>query len=109
MIEKLRKITVNVNRKVETDEKLKEIVKAKDRTIVLTFTDEKTYLITIKDGKVLDPVEGSVDEPTLKVTTDVQTMEKLMSRKLNPIMAYAMKKIRVDGPIDEVMLLKDFF
>jgi hypothetical protein len=28
---------------------------------------------------------------------------------MNPLMAYAMKKIKVIGPMDDVIILKDFF
>lgn len=109
MIEVLKEMCVKVNQRIETDEKMREMASAKDRTIVLEFSDGGTFTIEIAKGKVLPPREGAVDKPTLKVRTDTGTMTKIIEKKMSPLYAYALKKIKVDGPLDEVMLLKDFF
>jgi putative sterol carrier protein len=109
MLDVLNGICIRVNEKIGTDEKMREMASAKDRTIVLDFTDGGTYTIEILKGKVLPPREGSVEHPTLKVRTDIQTMTKIIEKKMSPLYAYALKKIKVEGPLDEVMLLKDFF
>jgi putative sterol carrier protein len=109
MLDILKEMAVNVNQKIETDQKVKEMAEEKDRTILLKFTDEKEYILEMKDGKVLEPREGTMDNATIVVKTDTKTFEKLTQKKLNPLMAYAMKKIKVIGPMDEIMILKDFF
>ena len=109
MLDVLKEMAVNVNQKIETDPKVKEMAGSKDRTILLKFTDEKEYILEVKDGKVLEPREGTMDDATIVVKTDTKTFEKLVQKKLNPLMAYAMKKIKVIGPMDEIMILKDFF
>jgi putative sterol carrier protein len=109
MLEVLNGICIRVNEKIETDERMREMAASKDRTIVLEFTDGGTYTIEIAKGKVLPPKEGAVERPTLKVRTDIQTMTKIIEKKMSPLYAYALKKIKVEGPLDEVMLLKDFF
>jgi putative sterol carrier protein len=109
MMEMLKGLKEQLNEKIENDEKVREVVASKDRTIVLEFTDEKTYILEVKDGVVLEPREGTLDEPTLYVKTDTGTMNKLIEKKMNPLMAYAMRKIKVEGPIDDIMVLKDLF
>ncbi|MGA1872648.1 MAG: SCP2 sterol-binding domain-containing protein [Thermoplasmatota archaeon] len=109
MLDVLRELVVNVNGKIETDPKVREIAEAKDRTLLLKFTDEKEYIIEIKDGRVMEPKEGTMDNATVVVKTDMATFEKLVQKKMNPLMAYAMKKIKVIGPMDDIMILKDFF
>ncbi len=109
MLEKLIALSKEVNSKIENDPKVREMAEEKDRTISLHFTDEKDYILEVKDGKLLVPREGKLEEPTLLVVTDTQTMQKILDKKLNPLMAYAMKKIKVKGPMEEVLLLKDFF
>ncbi|MBN1539966.1 MAG: SCP2 sterol-binding domain-containing protein [Candidatus Thermoplasmatota archaeon] len=109
MLEVLREMTVRVNQKIETDEKVREVARAKDRTVLLKIIDTGSYIIEIKDGKVLEPREGTMDNATIVVKTDRSTFEKLLNKKLNPLMAYAMKKIKVIGPMDDIMILKDFF
>jgi putative sterol carrier protein len=109
MLEQLKKMAINVNQKIETDPKVREMAEAKDRTILLKITDEGEYILELKDGKVLEPIEGTMDDATIVVKTDRATFDKLVQKKLNPLMAYAMKKIKVIGPMDDVMILKDFF
>jgi len=55
MLDVLRLMTRRVNEKIDSDEKMKEMAASRDRVIVLSFTDEKDYVIEIKDGKVNDP------------------------------------------------------
>jgi putative sterol carrier protein len=109
MMDTLIEMSRKVNQKIETEESVRKMAEEKDRTIVLHFTDEKDYILEVKDGKVLEPREGTIEDPTLLVITDTSTMKKIIDKKLNPLMAYAMKKIKVKGPMDEVLLLKDFF
>jgi len=109
MLDVLNNMVVNVNKKIDAEPKIRESAKAKDRTLLLKFTDEKEYIIEIKDGKVLDAREGTMDNATVVVKTDVATFQKMIQKKLNPLMAYAMKKIKVIGQMDDIMILKDFF
>lgn len=109
MLETLKGLRDQLNEKIKKDEKVREVVASKDRTIVLEFTDDKTYVLEVKDGVVLEPHEGTLEDPTLYVKTDMGTMNKLIEKKMNPLMAYAMRKIKVEGPIDDIMVLKDLF
>jgi putative sterol carrier protein len=81
MIDELSKIVDNVNNKIESDEKVRSMAKAKDRKIQLVFTDEKTYVVEIKDGKALPPREEKIDDPTITVKTDTKTLDKLLQKK----------------------------
>jgi putative sterol carrier protein len=108
MMETLQGMCKEVNRRIDTDPRVRDVAKEKDRLMVLEFTDERTYTLEVRDGRMLEPREGSVEAPTIKVVTDTQTFEKVLSKKMNPLMAYAMKKIKAIGPLDEVMVLKDF-
>jgi putative sterol carrier protein len=109
MLDVLKELVSNVNKKIETDPKVKEVAEAKDRTILLKFTDDSEYILEVVGGKVLEPREGTIDNATIVVKTDMATFDKLVTKKLNPLMAYAMKKIKVIGSMDDVMILKDFF
>jgi len=109
MLDVLKEMVNNINRKIETEPKVREIAQSKDRTILLKFTDEGEYIIEVKDGKALEPRAGTMDNATIVVKTDTQTFDKLIQGKMNPLMAYAMKKIKVIGPMDDVIILKDFF
>ncbi|GEM_PF-2330644 len=109
MLDTLISMSKEVNRKIENDPKVRDLAAERDRIIVLHFTDENDYILEVKDGKLMEPRQGTVEEPTLLVVTDTATMNKILNKKLNPLMAYAMKKIKVKGPMEEVLLLKDFF
>jgi predicted aconitase with swiveling domain/putative sterol carrier protein len=109
MIEILRELSNEVNRRIAEDQNVRELITSKNRTIQLEFKDDKTYVLEVRDGVVMEPYEGTLDDPTLKVRTDAATLQKLIDKKLNPLMAYAMRKIKVEGPIDDIMILKDLF
>ena len=109
MLDTLVSMSKEVNRKIKHDPKVREMAEEKDRIIVLHFSDDDDYILEVKDGKMLEPRVGTVEDPTLLVMTDTGTMKKIIEKKLNPLMAYAMKKIKVKGPMEEVLVLKDFF
>jgi putative sterol carrier protein len=108
MMETLQGMCKEVNRRIDTDPRVRDVANQKDRLMVLEFSDERTYTLEVKGGRMLEPREGGVDSPTIRVITDTQTFEKVLNKKMNPLMAYAMKKIKAVGPLDEVMVLKDF-
>ena len=109
MLDTLKKLSIEVNRKIKEDDKVRKVVATKDRTILVELKDDRSYVISVKAGAVEEPYEGTLDAPTLRVRTDVKTMNKLIEGKINPLMAYAMKKIKVEGDIDDIMVLKDMF
>ena len=63
------------------------------------------FYLDIKDGKaVVEPYEY-YDRDVL-ITCTAETLLKMVTGKLDPVFAYTVKKIRVEGDLGKALLLK---
>ena len=97
-----------MRRIVEESAELPEVKKAIEdfeQVIQYTMTDinAKWYLDT-HGGKTTFH-EGEAEKPFLKVVTDSETWEKILSGKMSPTRATLFGKIKVEGPMKESMKL----
>ncbi len=66
---------------------------------------EGAFYLEIKDGKInIEPYEY-FDRDVL-ITTTAETLLKIGTGKLDPIAAYTLRKIKVDGSLDKALVLK---
>ncbi len=66
---------------------------------------EGAFYLEIKDGKInIEPYEY-FDRDVL-ITTTAETLLKIGTGKLDPIAAYTLRKIKVDGNLDKALVLK---
>ena len=70
-------------------------------------TDEGQYTIKLDDGK-LEVLEGLTGEPNCKVTASSETLSKLLSRDLNPMMAMMTGKLKISNPGEMLKYAKIF-
>ncbi len=64
------------------------------------------FYLELKDGKaVVEPYEY-YDRDVL-ISCQADTLLKLMDGRLDPVLAYTMKKIRVEGDLGKALLLKE--
>lgn len=64
------------------------------------------FYLEIKDGKaVVEPYEY-YDRDVL-ITSTAENIVKMMSGKLDPVLAFTLKKIRVEGDLGKALLLKE--
>ena len=67
---------------------------------------EGAFYLEIKDGKAsVEPYEY-YDRDVL-ITCKAETLLKIMEGKLDPVAAYTVKKIRVEGDLGKALLLKE--
>ena len=64
------------------------------------------FYLEISDGKVSVQPYEYYDRDVL-VTCTAETLLKIMDGKLDPIMAFTTKKIRVEGDLGKAVLLKE--
>jgi putative sterol carrier protein len=50
-----------------------------------------------------------VENPDITITSDPKTVEELITGKMKPMKAWALKKIRIKGSLEDVMRLRKFF
>ncbi len=69
--------------------------------------DSGTYTVKLDDGK-LDVSEGLNGDATCKVTASVETLSKLLSKDLNPMMAMMTGKLKISNPGEMLKYAKIF-
>ncbi|OUP66379.1 SCP-2 sterol transfer family protein [Drancourtella sp. An177] len=72
----------------------------------ITGEAEGIFYVEVKEGKLsVEPFEYFDRDAMFTCTAD--TLMKIASGKLNPIMAVTLQKLKVEGNIDKALKLKD--
>ena len=72
----------------------------------ITGEAEGIFYVEVKEGKLsVEPYEYFDRDAMFTCTAD--TLMKIASGKLNPIMAVTLQKLKVEGNIDKALKLKD--
>lgn len=67
---------------------------------------EGIFYVEVKDGQIfVEPYEYYDRDVIFTVSAD--NLAKIAQGKLDPILAYTMKKLKVDGSIDKALKLKE--
>ena len=69
--------------------------------------DAGSYTIKLDDGK-MDVSEGLNGDPACKVTASAETLSKLLSKDLNPMMAMMTGKLKISNPGEMLKYAKMF-
>ncbi|MBC7774566.1 MAG: SCP2 sterol-binding domain-containing protein [Phycisphaerae bacterium] len=70
-------------------------------------TDEGQYTVALDNGK-LEVLEGFTGEANCKVSASSETLSKLLSRDLNPMMAMMTGKLKISNPGEMLKYAKIF-
>lgn len=65
------------------------------------------YTLSLKDGK-LSVEQGLIGEPSCKVTSSKETLEGLLNKSINPMMAMMTGKIKISNPGEMMKYAKIF-
>jgi putative sterol carrier protein len=110
MIEDILNDTINrFNGKVATDEKLRSDLTGISRSIVLRLDDGRRFNFQLSDCHVGKPNIGDLDKPDISIESDEATLEALYKKELRPMKAFAMRKIRIDSSVEDLLRLRKFF
>jgi len=96
------------NVKVDEDEGLRHELKGLRKRVQIDLCQEKYYFV-LDDCKVHSFSEGSIDSPDVVIVSDPATMEGLISRRIRPMKALAMRKLKLRGDIEDLIKLRKFF
>jgi len=78
-----------------------------DRTLEFRFTDlEVSYHTRIYDQKMDSFTEGSLEKPSLLVTTDSGTFKGIIEGELSPLEAYSVGKLKAKGSMTDLLKLQ---
>lgn len=89
------------------DPKVQAAFKGFNKTLQLNFTDtNENWLIRIAEGKPPCLTEEAINEPDILVSISTDALRGIMDKKINPTTAYMQRKIKVTGPIQDLMRLQ---
>lgn len=92
--------------KVEEDDSLKEKLKDFDRDIQVDFESGNNYNLTLEEGHISEIRDGTIEEPDITLSTEVETLKKLMNDELGAMEAYAKNKVSVDASFSDLLTFK---
>lgn len=76
------------------------------KTLLFDFPDTKqSYVLSVVNGNATIE-EKSIDNPDIKVTSTTDVLAGIMDKKVNPITAYMMRKIKAQGAQEDLLRLQ---
>lgn len=89
------------------DPKLKPRFSSFSKNMQFTFPDLNTsYLMKVVNGEVESLEEESIPEPDIHVTIDSSILIDILHKKMNPMKAYTMGKLKAKGKLTDLLKLQ---
>ena len=96
------------NGRMERDPRLREEVGALKKKVNIDLGTEH-YSFLLKDSAISHFDEGLLESPDIQVFSDPRTIEDLLTGRMRPMKAWALRKVTVKGSLDDIMKLRKFF
>jgi putative sterol carrier protein len=110
MVEQFLKDSIDkFNKKAAEDPKLAKELEGIRRTVMIEVTDGESFNFVLENARVEGLSKGKLENPDIKVTASTETFNQLQSGELRIMKAYAMRKIQVKAPLEDVLRLRKFF
>ncbi len=97
------------NKKSSEDPKLAKELAGIRRSVLIEVTDGDSFNFVLDNAKVGELLKGKIDNPDILVVASTETFNQLQSGELRVMKAYAMRKIQVKAPLEDVLRLRKFF
>lgn len=94
--------------KIEKDEKMREELSGIIKKVNIDLESEK-YSFVLENGRIHSFQEGLLDDEDIKLISDPGTMEGLISGKIKPMKALALRKLRAKGDVEDLLRFRKFF
>jgi putative sterol carrier protein len=101
-------VVTQFNAKVVCDDSLRKELAGIKKRVQIDLGPEQYYFI-LDDCKVEGICVGSVANPDITIISDDETFRKLHCKEMKIMKAWALKKIRVKGSLEDIMRLRKFF
>ncbi|MCU0861471.1 MAG: SCP2 sterol-binding domain-containing protein [Methanomassiliicoccales archaeon] len=96
------------NERVAKDPELSKEVSCIKKKVQLDLGCE-SYYFTLDCGRVERLYDGTIPDPDITIISDPDTIIKLFRGEMKIMKAWALKKVKVKGSIDDVLKLRKFF
>jgi putative sterol carrier protein len=104
----LQDLVRKFNEKVQSDDKLRCELDGMDKKVLIDLETEK-YNFHMCDKMINDFQSGSITDPDITLESDPETIQGLIEGKIKPMKAFALRKVRVKGEIDDILRLRKLF
>lgn len=96
------------NEKVEEDAGLRQELRGLEKKVQIDLGDLKYYFV-LEDCRIHSFSEGTIGSPDVTIISDPDTMEGLISRKIRPMKALALRRLRLKGDLEDLLKFRKFF
>ena len=96
------------NDRVDTDEKLRNELDGIDKKVLMDLDSEK-YNFHLQNMKIEKLFDGAIDDPDITLISDPETMRGVLDGSIKPMKAFALRKIKVKGNIDDLLRMRKLF
>jgi putative sterol carrier protein len=89
------------------DERISKAFKKWNKTMEYFFTDiEEYYKIVLVNGEPVEVSEGKAEKADIKYEMSTETFYAIVKKELSGMKAYNQKKVKVKGPMSDLMKLQ---
>ena len=107
--EYLNQAITEFNKKSDSDPKLAKELQGIRRLVQVEVTDGDVYSFVLENSHVSGLQKGKVENPDIRVVASSETFDLLWKRELRPMKALALKKLRVNASLEDMLRLRKFF
>jgi putative sterol carrier protein len=104
----LRDLIEKFNEKSDNDKALRAELEGMDKKVMLDLGSE-VYNFHLHDRKAQDFKEGRLENADLTMTSDPETIQGIIEGKIKPMKAFALRKVRIKGDLNDVLRLRKLF
>lgn len=94
------------NERAGDDQKFAEFWKDKVRRISIEFTDGETFGMTLRDGRLVDLDIRTEADPDIRIITTTECFRDLIGRRIHPMKALALRRLRVKASIEDMLAIR---
>ncbi|MFW5914635.1 MAG: SCP2 sterol-binding domain-containing protein [Thermoplasmatota archaeon] len=93
--------------RVENDPELREELMGLRKKVHLDLGEEQ-YRFVLEDGQVHSFSHGGFDDADIRVMSDPETVEGLLTKRIRPMKALARRRLRFEGEVEDLMRFRKF-
>lgn len=106
MIDTIQGLIDRFNEKAEKDEEFRNYWKDKARSISVAFTDGGQFSFHLKSAKLGDLKPEGLAEADIKITTDSETFNALIEKRMGAMKALALRKVTVKAKLEDMLAIR---
>ena len=105
----LKEMIDKFNAKAAGDTAFERELQGLRKVVQVEVTDGEKYHFTLENARIGPMSKGPTTNPDITITGNTETYNQLQSGELRPMKAYALRKLRVQGPLEYILRLRKFF